>query len=121
MFEDRRAAMFHRGLLPVAGVLALVLNWPSSAVAQCVTVGLDQTCTNAGSIAGPLNATGGNGAPGVAGGHATVNNTGSINPGGATATGGAGGDNGGGNGGDGGSAALSNWGSIAGNVGIRIR
>jgi hypothetical protein len=83
---ELRAALLATTTLVVAGSPALIwvgvpMLLPSVAAAQCVTDGLDQTCSNSVSITGPLNAavTGdvfiGAGAPGVNGGNATVNNS----------------------------------------------
>ncbi|MGX4805201.1 autotransporter domain-containing protein [Bradyrhizobium guangdongense] len=114
--------------LPVvaAGILGCASMWPGVAAAQCTAAAPDQTCTNSGSITGPLQAQGlvgsdgGPGAPGGAGGNASTINTGTISLFGASATAGAGGLGGdgwtGGIGGNGGSAALSNTGGIAGAV-----
>lgn len=120
-----RAALFVAAGLPVLIGCGMSMLLPSMAAAQCVTVGLDQTCSNAATITGPLNAVGTvvagvvAGSPGGDGGNAAVSNSGTINPGGASASGGNGGKGDTGlSGGKGGNATLGNSGSIAGNVAV---
>jgi hypothetical protein len=108
--------LLRHGVCLAAG-LWLATSWPSSAVAQCVTNGPDQTCNNGGSTTGPFEAFGNESPPGGSGGNGTVNNSGTIT-GGQTA---GGGDGGGGvpplgNGGSGGNGTVNNSGTGSGGL-----
>src|SRR4051812_22412923 len=90
----------------------LATSWPSIAVAQCVMIGLDQTCSNGGTTTDPIEASGIETSGGGTGGNGTVINSGAAN-GGLGGTGGDGGSGGPpfGNGGSGGKGTVNNSGT----------